>query len=506
MPTRTRSLSKTLIAVTAASAPVLVLAPSAQAAPATPQLPRSPLGAQPVLPATPVATTPVATTPVATNPVATTPVRTNPISTRRILPTPSTSQLTMWVNVPQGVNVRSQPSNSGSIVGGHSMGTRLTGTMTSNGWLRTGENRFVAANNLTTTDPSGGGGGGGGGGQTVTQVVTADVGNVRSGPGLNHRVVGTLTRGTQVSGSWVNGWLDMGNGRFMSGTILANSSTPAPSPSPAPAPTPDPGATTVERWVSVPVANVRSGPSTSYNVVGTRTAGTSVSGQLTSNGWLRISSTQFMAPSVLTDVNPGSGGGGGAQEVTRYVSAAVANVRSGPSTSHSVVGTRTGGTEVRGTIHSSGWLQMANNQFMSPGVLTTTAPAPTPAPAPAPVPTPPQDTSPLRQAILDTAAQYVGYPYVLYGTPPNAFDCSSYTWYVYQQNGINIPRTVRDQKAMVTPVTDPQPGDLIFYDDFYHVGIYAGAGMTYEALNPNAGVRFGAPVSSRIWFGRVPGM
>jgi cell wall-associated NlpC family hydrolase len=106
-------------------------------------------------------------------------------------------------------------------------------------------------------------------------------------------------------------------------------------------------------------------------------------------------------------------------------------------------------------------------------------------------------------SLFDIAASYVGYPYVLYGTPPQAFDCSAYTWWVFKQAGIDIPRTVAGQKAAVTPVSDPQPGDLIFYNDWYHVGIYAGNGMTYEAMNPSTDVRYGPLLSNNVWYGRI---
>lgn len=134
----------------------------------------------------------------------------------------------------------------------------------------------------------------------------------------------------------------------------------------------------------------------------------------------------------------------------------------------------------------------------SEAVATPPAPveieAPSPEPAITPAPT---------GGVIGVAAQYVGYPYVLYGTPPQSFDCSAYTWYVFQQAGIDIPRSVNGQKAAVTPVSNPQPGDLVFYNDFHHVGIYAGNGMTYEALNPGAGVRYGPLVSSNVWYGRI---
>ncbi|WP_022921008.1 SH3 domain-containing protein [Ornithinimicrobium pekingense] len=546
MSSRTRSLSRTLIAVTAATAPVVALAPTASAAP-SPQVPRLPQG---LVPATP----------------------TMPAAPARILPTVEHNSVTRWVSVPVA-NVRSGPSTSYKVVGTRTQGAAVKGTVTSNGWLKISDTQFIAPSVVSSTDP--GAPSAGTAGQTATMYLSAKVGNVRSGAGLQHRVVGTLLKGAEVKGTWTsNGWLKMAGDRYVSGTILTSSGS-----SSAPAggsPTAPSTSGTVARWVSVPVANVRRGPSTSHSVVGTKTSGAQVRGTLSSNGWLKISDTQYMAPSVLTNDQPGGStssdtstevtqyvtaavanirsgpglnhrvvgtttqgtrltgtwtsnnwldlGGGrfisglilssgatatpppASQVVDRWVSVPVANVRSGPSTSYSVVGTKTQGTKVSGEV-SNGWLKISATQYMAESVLTATPPATSPAPAPAPAPAPPAPT-PLRQALLDTAAQYVGYPYVLYGTPPEAFDCSAYTWWIYKQNGINIPRTVRDQRTFVTPVTDPQPGDLIFYKNYYHVGIYAGNGMTYEAQNPDVDVIYGKVWDrpENVWYGRVPGL
>ncbi|GAA1167815.1 hypothetical protein GCM10009584_05960 [Ornithinimicrobium humiphilum] len=111
--------------------------------------------------------------------------------------------------------------------------------------------------------------------------------------------------------------------------------------------------------------------------------------------------------------------------------------------------------------------------------------------------------APVGGSVLGVAASYVGYPYQLMGTPPSSFDCSAFTWWVFQQAGISIPRSVAGQRGAVTPVSNPQPGDLIFYNDWHHVGIYAGNGMTYEALNPGTGVRYGPLLSSNVWYGRI---
>jgi cell wall-associated NlpC family hydrolase len=137
--------------------------------------------------------------------------------------------------------------------------------------------------------------------------------------------------------------------------------------------------------------------------------------------------------------------------------------------------------------------QQQTQQAVQPAHQQAAQPAPVQQAAPTPV----------GGSVLSVAAAYVGYPYVLYGTPPSSFDCSAYTWYVFQQAGISIPRTVAGQRGAVTPVSDPQPGDLVFYNDWHHVGIYAGGGMTYEALNASTDVRYGPLLSSNVWYGRI---
>ena len=92
-------------------------------------------------------------------------------------------------------------------------------------------------------------------------------------------------------------------------------------------------------------------------------------------------------------------------------------------------------------------------------------------------------TASADSSVLDTAASLVGTPYSYGGASPSeGFDCSGFTQYVFAQNGIDIPRVTTDQQAAATPVSDPQPGDLVFFgSSAYHVGIYAGDGMMYDS-------------------------
>jgi cell wall-associated NlpC family hydrolase len=70
------------------------------------------------------------------------------------------------------------------------------------------------------------------------------------------------------------------------------------------------------------------------------------------------------------------------------------------------------------------------------------------------------------------------------------FDCSGLTKYVYQKNGINLPRTSMNQSKYGKYVSRDhlKPGDLVFFDTskerkgyVNHVGIYIGNGKFLHA-------------------------
>jgi len=97
-------------------------------------------------------------------------------------------------------------------------------------------------------------------------------------------------------------------------------------------------------------------------------------------------------------------------------------------------------------------------------------------------------------AIVDIARQYEGTPYEWGGSTPAGFDCSGFTQYVYDQVGIDMPRTSSAQAAAGEPVSESaaEPGDLVWWPG--HVGIYTGDGKYIAARNS------GTPLyESEIW-------
>jgi cell wall-associated NlpC family hydrolase len=88
----------------------------------------------------------------------------------------------------------------------------------------------------------------------------------------------------------------------------------------------------------------------------------------------------------------------------------------------------------------------------------------------------------LREEIVTTARRYVGVPYRWGGeSPGTGFDCSGLTMVVYRINGLDLPRSSKQQWKVGKWINrrELQKGDLVFFattggSRISHVGIYAG--------------------------------
>lgn len=100
------------------------------------------------------------------------------------------------------------------------------------------------------------------------------------------------------------------------------------------------------------------------------------------------------------------------------------------------------------------------------------------------------------QAIANYACQFVGNPYVYGGTSlTNGADCSGFTMSIFSHFGINTGRSSRDQaaKGREIPVSDIQPGDLLFYasgSTINHVALYIGDGQIIHASTAKTGIKY----------------
>jgi len=111
--------------------------------------------------------------------------------------------------------------------------------------------------------------------------------------------------------------------------------------------------------------------------------------------------------------------------------------------------------------------------------------------------------APRSGGVLDIAASLAGIYYIYGGTTTAGFDCSGFTQYVFNKVGISLPRTAEQQRQATTPVTNPRPGDLVFFGiPAYHNGIYAGNGMMWDSPKTGSAIALRAIWSSTVTYGR----
>ena len=108
-------------------------------------------------------------------------------------------------------------------------------------------------------------------------------------------------------------------------------------------------------------------------------------------------------------------------------------------------------------------------------------------------------TSASATRVLDTADEYIGVPYRWGGTSPQTgFDCSGYVRYVFARQGIQLPRTSREQAAagqsVNARVSQLRQGDLMLFAEtrkpISHVAIYVGGGRIIHSSSSGGGVRY----------------
>ena len=348
---------------------------------------------------------------------------------------------------------------------------------------------------------------------TKVGTVTASALNIRSGASTSHSIVAKAYKGNKVeiletSNGWYkvklsNGKIGWGSGEYIVvSAISSGESTQTPS-------------TGKKGTVTASTLNIRSGASTSYSIVTKAYKGNTVEILESSNGWHKVklsngkigwASAQYISTSSVDNTTNGNT----SQESTQTpstgkkgtVTASALNIRSGASTSSSIVTKAYKGNTVEILESSNGWHKVklsngkigwASTQYISTSGDNTnsgnTSQESTQSPS-----NNQSNTSSKVQAIVNTAKAQIGKKKAWGAEGPNAFDCSGLTYYIYKQNGITIPRTSREQSNFGTTVSKSnlQPGDLLFFSTdgsggVSHVGIYVGNGqMVHVSSSKNS--------------------
>ena len=125
---------------------------------------------------------------------------------------------------------------------------------------------------------------------------------------------------------------------------------------------------------------------------------------------------------------------------------------------------------------------------------TTSSLPPPPASGPAP------PASSVGAQAVAIAERYLGVPYVWGGASPSGFDCSGLTMYVYAQLGIQLGHFTGDQwnEGVHVSVDQLAPGDLVFFDNLGHEGMYIGGGEFIHA--PHTGDVVKISSMSESWY------
>ena len=303
---------------------------------------------------------------------------------------------------------------------------------------------------------------------SFTGWVNTDALNIRSGADMNSNVVGALTKGDKVSGTLQNGWLKINNNgqvSFVSAQFISNTEvkktvvekkqeTKVQNNQKSQTPAPAKQQNTVQSqaytgWVNTAALNVRSGASTSNNIIGNYTMGDKVSGQL-ANGWLKVNyngQTGYISANLLSNSKVQK-----PQEVVQNNS---------------------------------------NNNQQNNGVQAQKTEVQIQQQTPAP------QASGSGQSVANIAASMIGNPYVWGGTAPGGFDCSGLVQYAYRQVGVNIARTTYGQagNGYSVGLGNLQAGDILLFSyngSIDHVGIVTdSSGNFVHASTPSTGVTTG---------------
>jgi len=102
-----------------------------------------------------------------------------------------------------------------------------------------------------------------------------------------------------------------------------------------------------------------------------------------------------------------------------------------------------------------------------------------------------------KNIIVNNAKKYLGGRYVWGGTNPNGFDCSGYVKYLYEQQGVQLPRTAYEQSKVgkLVKKNELKKGDLLFFLTdkkrhlpITHVGMYIGNDKFIHAASRKKGI------------------
>jgi len=254
--------------------------------------------------------------------------------------------------------------------------------------------------------------------------------------------------------------------------------------------------------------NLRSGPSTSSQVLDRLSNGSRVAVLGQEDNWCKVAyegTTGYMSSDYVATQEVMNIEAGGAKVTT-----AVLNLRSKPTTDSEVVSRLSEGSVTKIIGINNGWFKVtygSNTGYICPDYVSvvpySSSGSSNTAVASAYYSN--SGTSDLRQEIVDYAKSFLGVRYVYGGSTPKGFDCSGFTKYVFDHFNISLQRTSAKQySTSVTKIKKSalRPGDLVFFSSSKgsstvgHVGIFIGNNSFIHASSPGDVVKIDSMSSS----------
>jgi cell wall-associated NlpC family hydrolase len=106
-------------------------------------------------------------------------------------------------------------------------------------------------------------------------------------------------------------------------------------------------------------------------------------------------------------------------------------------------------------------------------------------------------------AVVSFALDQVDKPYVWGTAGPDTYDCSGLVLRAYAQIGIELPHNAAAQYGSTANLSrdELQPGDLVFYNDLSHMGMYIGNGLIVHAPNSRTVVKVVELDHGNVYYG-----
>ena len=291
--------------------------------------------------------------------------------------TPNEQAKTGKVNTPGStLNVRSGPGTTYSTLGSLNNGVTIAVTTENSAWYKfafNGRTGYVSSAYIvldgstgTTTPPT----------TPTTKTVYVNTPgstlNVRSGPGTGHAILGYFKHGDKItvtdeSGDWYKVTY-IGKTGYISKAFTKADGTTTTTPPTTPS-TPQPKTVYVNSTIGL---NVRSGPNTTYSILGTLANGTKITVTEENSTWYKLSyngRTGYISKTYTSDETVSTTPTQPTQKTGTVNSSIGLNVRTGPATSFKIMGSLTNGTKVTILEQSGSWYKI--NYGSSHGWVST---------------------------------------------------------------------------------------------------------------------------------------